>query len=654
MRRQAYASLAAFGCETQEEIGALRPRWHFVALLRHEQQQQQAARVSGQDSRWQRRQLRLAAAECEALVQAALAHEHATRRRAAATVAPAGGSATTHERGRGPASAAGGAPAMSHRLQSVLPKQLLGGSSASATELLQRLPEMPAAAVLYFYAPPPPPGSASRAATTAAARQAASDYQAVFGEVLRQQPLAPAAAEHAGAATESLAAWSAFLRRWLAAKRAADRQQDADAAQAATDAALQAWHLVQEALRSGAGAPAAAASAVWAAAALCGCTPQPLQRLVAAVHAALLGIATGQAQAAAVVQRAAVAALGSTAEALRVAAGVDAVQQLVQLLQGRLFGKATAAGDIAAAATGLGLACKALGGTGSGLPPAAQDLLRSGISTLVQLLSAAWPEACSTVAAAAAADGLALPPLQSASVAEVLSAVAEALAAALPVAAPALALPSLLRGLHQLLSAQLSQPAAASEAAACAALCSLLAAVAATGFATSALGSSDTSGSLRLLLSLAEGDAAATDGRLVGTAAAAAGSLLASALQHGFAPAADEGGADAVLQRLVSVPEAAARLAHAAAAKRGAAAGLAALLSSGAVDLATSAHYKSAGGWMVDGASSPLSHTVRLACPSVRSKQACAMRRTWACNPRRPPSSCSRSGHPGAPRAAGR
>ncbi|KAL4447386.1 hypothetical protein ABPG75_004605 [Micractinium tetrahymenae] len=435
VRRQAYASLAAFSIETQEEIAALRPLWHFAALLRREQQQRrQAAGLPGPGSSRQRKQLRQAAAECEAL--------------------------------------------------SVLPKQLLGGSSASAAELLQRLPEVPVAAVLFFYAPPPPPVNASNAAAAVAARQAAADYLAVFREVLRQPPMAAAAEEDAGAATEALGTWAAFMRRWLAAERAAAKQQEADAQQAATDAAL-----------------------------------RPLPQLVTAVHTALLGIATGQDQPAAALQRAALAALGSIAEVVRVAMGISAAQQLVKLLQGRLEQQQAAPADVAAAATGLGLSCKALGSGGSGR-------------------------------------------------------------------------------LHQLLTAQISQAALSSEAAAAAAFCTLLRAVAATGFAASALGSSDVSSSLRLLLSLAAGEGPATDGRLVGAAAAAAGSLLASSLQHGFAPAASEEGADAVLQHLLSVPEAAAKLPHAASAKHGVAAGLAALLSSGTVDPAATPHFKAAVGML--------------------------------------------------------
>ncbi|KAL4440636.1 hypothetical protein ABPG75_003637 [Micractinium tetrahymenae] len=407
VRRQAYASLAAFSFETQEEIGALRPLWHFAALLRREQQQQRlGAGVPGPGSSRKRKQLRQAAAECEALVQAALAHEHATRRRAVAAGPTAGGSAAVRERGSAASSAgSGGTAALSHRLQSVLPKQLLGGSSACAAELLQRLPEVPVPAVLFFYAPPPPPANANKAVTAVAARQAAADYRAVFQEVLRQPPVAAAAAEDAGAAAEALSAWTAFMRRWLAAERAANKQQEADAQQAATDAALRVWQALQEALQSGNSTPAGAASAAWAAAALCCCTPQPLPQLVTAVHTALLCIATGQGQPAAAVQRAALAALGSIAEAVRVAMGISAAQHLVKLLQGRLEQQQAAPADVAAAATGLGLSSRALGSGGSGLPPAGRELLRHRLAALLQILSAAWPAASTAIAAAAAVDG---------------------------------------------------------------------------------------------------------------------------------------------------------------------------------------------------------------------------------------------------------
>ncbi|KAL4440635.1 hypothetical protein ABPG75_003636 [Micractinium tetrahymenae] len=187
---------------------------------------------------------------------------------------------------------------------------------------------------------------------------------------------------------------------------------------------------------------------------------------------------------------------------------------------------------------------------------------------------------------------------------------------ALPAVTAALELPSLLRCLHQLLAAQLSQPAAASKAAATAASCTLLQAAAATGFGTSALGSSDVSGSLRLLLSLAAGDAAATDGRLVGAAAAAAGSLLASVLQRGFAPAAAEDSAEAVLQRLLAMPEAAAKLPHSASAMHGVAGGLAALLSSGAVDPGATPRFKAAVGML---------ERLALQDPDPRTRRSCAL-----------------------------
>ena len=79
---------------------------------------------------------------CEALVSAALAFEHRQRRR----VGRAGGAAAGAAAGGGGAARAGAASvggSVLHRLASVLPKALLGGSVASVSDLLQRLPELP-------------------------------------------------------------------------------------------------------------------------------------------------------------------------------------------------------------------------------------------------------------------------------------------------------------------------------------------------------------------------------------------------------------------------------------------------------------------------------------------------------------------------------
>ena len=94
VRCQAYNSLAAFSFETLESIEALRPLGAYTALLHSELCSQHQQRSQAEPQR--RRQQRAAAAalaECEALVQAALAYEHATRRH---VTARAGGIGTDH------------------------------------------------------------------------------------------------------------------------------------------------------------------------------------------------------------------------------------------------------------------------------------------------------------------------------------------------------------------------------------------------------------------------------------------------------------------------------------------------------------------------------------------------------------------------------
>jgi hypothetical protein len=620
VRRQAYASLAAFQLDTLDEIGALRPLWSYAALLRLELQQQQraegAALLLGR-LRKQRQAavLAQAAAECEALVQAALAHEHATRRRTAAAGSTAG---SGRERGASVAahavsSAGAAALPVSHRLQSVLPKQLLGGSTPTAGDLLQRLADLPAAAVLYLYAPPPPPPSSGKA-PAAAARQAAADYQAVFLELLKQPAVAGGAAEDAGTAAEGLAAWAAFLRRWLAAARASAKQQPQ---QAGAEPAMQIWQVVQQQLEGGShsGSPAAAANAAWAAAALCSCTQQPLQPLVAAVHAALLSAATGQHhQHPAAVQRAATAALGAIAEAVRATLGTPVLQAAIHLLQQRLTA-ATATASATAAVTGLALACGTLCGSASAcasasaagdasaafsrLPAAAEQVVQACLGSLVGVLCGALAAVdSSSISQGAAAAGLQLSAIRVPQPAdEVLPAAAAALATALPAAGTALPLPGLLQALRQVLMAQLSQQPATQLPPAVAAQCMLLQAVAASGFSTAALPAGDIRSSLSLLLTLASSGqpGGSADGRVAGAAAAGAGLLLAAVLQQGFTPADSPA---AVLALLLAASEVAGRLPHAAAAKQGAVAGVAALLSASAVD-PSSPQFKAAGECLV-------------------------------------------------------
>lgn len=580
VRCQAYASLASFSLETLEEAGALRPLGSFVELLQAEALHQQASPPAhASQSRRQQHAATQALAACEALVCAALEHEHAVRRRP--------GPAERAAR-HGPGS---DATAAAHRLQTAVPKKLLGGSATALSEFLQRVHDLPAAAVLYLYAPPPPP-----AGSQAAVRQAAADYHSVLVEIAKQPLAAEAAAaavEDACAAAEVLDAWAAFLRRLLAAGRAAQRQSKSEGQHDAA-AAMQAWSALGKLLAEG--APAVSANAALAAAALCCSTRAPLPQLVAAVHGALSEASAPGSQCPAILQRAALCALGAMADALRWTVGEPAVRELLQSLEERLQSPArgAATADAACAATAIGIACRALsspdalqGGDGSSAPSAAGQQLRRGIGSLLAALNALLPASGGSSSAAAAAAGLptVLPPARPGSQAA-LPAVAIATATALNAADASFAqlLLPIVQPLRQLLSEAALPPAAP-------ALSALLAAATAAAFRADAVASSDVSSALRMLLSLAStkpfgasAAAARSDGSLPGAAALAAARLTTSAVQHGFAASLPSESPSAVAQQILALVDAAGKLQHSLAAKRQAAAGLAVLLRAGAVE----------------------------------------------------------------------
>ena len=371
---------------------------------------------------------------------------------------------------------------------------------------------------------------------------------------------------------------------------------------AATAQQRSGWAAVQPQLDSSSGPPGATANAIWAAAALSGCTPHPLLPLVTAVHGALQNVAAGGPAHSAAAQRAALAALGAMAEAARVTLGTPVLDQTLHLMRQRL---GQGQQEAAAALTGLGLACSSLASSAvpatgaavtapSNLPAAAEQVLRGGLTSLLGALAGTWSEAAKSISTAAAAAGLSLLATQTAQQAdELLPSAAAAFAAALP--AVTVVVPGLARLLWEPAISHLPRT---SSLPAAAALCSLLQSATAAGFRAGTVSDSDVGGALALLLAMVNsGSQAGTapDGRLMGAAAAAAGALLAEALQQGFTPAAEEHSVPPVLQLLLSAPEAAARLPSAASAKRGVAAALAVVLAAGAVEPG-SAQFKAAGG----------------------------------------------------------
>lgn len=580
VRRQAYASLAAFEPSTLEELCTLRPLCSYISLLRRELAHSAAGEGSTHSQR-QRRRLEAARQDCEALVETALAYEHATRRRPhVATAAPpthglaAPAHAATESSGR--RAAGTGAAAMNHRLASALPKLLLGGAAPTAAALLPRLPELPAPAiaVLLFWSPPPP-SAKSPAALAAAARQAAADYLSLAVELIRQpqtsaQLTAASCSAPGGpvaAAGSWVQAWRRLLRRWAAAVCAGrgagssdygfSARGEATAAGQHRVAALQIWSAISPCLVGRPVTPAAAENAAWAAAALSSAGPQPVPDVVSAAHAALSALLDDGQQATAV-RQAAASALGTMAESVRTAMGQLAVQELLMRLQalvqqGPLAGGALLRG---AAAIGLGLACRQLA-VAAADAPSVRAMVQSAVSAL--FAAQQQQQGGSDPAAAEVCSGLAA----------VLSA-----AVALEV--------GVVQQLPPLLSSSLAQLSAlqAPAATTIAALAPLLQAAAAAGFQQGSLAADQVGATLAALLVAA----ASSDGRARGAAAAAAAALLVAAMEEGYTPSAEEHAPGALLATLLELAGDAGKLPHAAAAKCGAAAGVAALLEGQALD----------------------------------------------------------------------
>ncbi|GAB4813990.1 hypothetical protein N2152v2_001036 [Parachlorella kessleri] len=600
VRRQAYASLKEYSFDLQEQIEALPPLINFVDLLVAEQHPGNKA-------------------ACEALVIKALAHEHATRRRPGGLLGAEVGSRQSRAQRARPAGqlAAAGkeATVASHRLLVTVPRLLLGGSASNTSEVLRRLLELSPVAVLAFYAPSAPPASSSAAGMAAAAREAAASYQLVFTELLKQAMPSHPATLACSAAMLLLPAWRRFLKRWAAALRAGARQQQQQPASGAEVQAhgpdlgvpaMAVWAAIRPQLSSS--SPVVAENAVWAAAALCWVGQQPLKDAVHAVHAELSRLA-GEAQAPAAVQRAALTALGALAGHVKSLLGHQEVKALVSILlaalqQGPVSG--TAARTAAAAAEGLGLACmelhlQATAGGGSLAGPAGQAVLVMLGSLLGVLCTLSKADGCdvASVEAAAAGSGLRLQQTavdqRAVQDGELLEAVSTGLLHAMTAATEVLQ-PSVFQALHGVLldrlqsTAQQGPQQQQEPTAAPAPFCTLVAALTAAGFRQGWATNDAVGNTLAALLGMlgslgithgvqAAAHPGGVDGRVVGAASAALGTLLPALLAQGYSPAAEQS-PQAVLQSLTSHhgAPALARLPHTAAAKTGLAAGIAGLL----------------------------------------------------------------------------
>ncbi|KAK9836092.1 hypothetical protein WJX81_000611 [Elliptochloris bilobata] len=229
VRHRAYQGLAGYALDALEEVEALRPLQDYAAPL-----------VREADAH--------ALSAAGTLVNAALAYEHANRRRLAAR--PGASTSSAAHTGAG-AAATRQAGSLPHRLARALPRRLC---AEAANPGLGSAP----GALLLFWAPAAPPPGANAAARAAAARSAADAYSAKFGELA-------GAADWAGEGQGGLAiaSWRAFVGRWLAAARATQRSEQDGSGNAAE---ARVWAQIQGSL--GSALPATAAGAALAAGAL--------------------------------------------------------------------------------------------------------------------------------------------------------------------------------------------------------------------------------------------------------------------------------------------------------------------------------------------------------------------------------------------------
>jgi hypothetical protein len=458
-----------------------------------------------------------------------------------------------------------------------------------------------------------------------------------------------------GSAGMRLASWQAFLRRWMAALRASWRVPSQALPLEASGPAHAVLAALKESLRGGSSTPATQENALWAGVALCNVIAAQQQQVAArhvvlAVRAMIDGVSRQQAEQAqqadhfaSSVRATACVCAGELAGHVLRYEGFPAAQQLLQMLAegARVRSQETSwAGVDTASVSGLTAAAGRLqaardAGEGAASSAGAQldELIAWAVAEVLATLCAAWPRrALHAVHAAAVAEGLGVGGTEARQGdegvgAEQLCQLSSAVSNVLPaLLAPHNMHSALVQQLHAALLAVLDERSEGSgmQRGEGQAACLLLPAVTALGFQHGVLSAGDVHAALRTLSSVLQaGRIRTADGGVVGVAAAGVAPLLLAVLAHGYAPtqasedvyaptqASEVGYAPthasqdaaagetvesplALLALLLSVAEGAGRLAQGAAAKRGIAAGVAALLGGGGIDPASSA-FKAAG-----------------------------------------------------------
>jgi len=373
VRSQACASLANYDFVVLEENEILtQEMWEFAALLRTQQ---------GRDNNTIT-DVNLSA--CEELVVHVLRYEHAIRRRqqrgnvgkGSKGSKPTGGSSS---RGRFPWSnrtrpalaGVGGVQGVMHKLVSTLPKALLGGGGRETKDLLRRIPDVTPLAVLLLWSPPPPGASqqAKKTAAVVAAKQAVAAYTSVFAEICKQNEAGFSfRSTFASNNSDIFTAWACFIRRWVsAAKDAASGAAEAPSTPNERTAGAQAvWQVIKSSLESentnaSNSNVAVVSSAACAAAALASSIrPQPIKPIVEEVVAVLKQHAQQEVNGNISNHSAACTALGYCGNVARSILGLPAASATFDILQRHLENADAPPAVRIGSAIGLSLAAKQL------------------------------------------------------------------------------------------------------------------------------------------------------------------------------------------------------------------------------------------------------------------------------------------------------
>lgn len=626
VRNQACVALTKFDFVVLEEHEILtQEMWEFAALLKNFQQQSSDTNTNSNTIT----DINISA--CEELVVHVLRYEHAIRRRQqrgnigkSSKVSTTMGDSSCRRfpwRTNQTRPALVGAQRVMHTLVSTFPKALLGGGSREPKEFLRKIPDVTPLAVLLLWAPPPPFGSSQQAAATkkkpaatVAAKQAVAAYASVFVEICKQ---GEAGCSFTGLYTsnnnnnnsEIFAAWACFIKRWTsAAKDAAASGAEATLTphERTAAGAQTVWHVIQTALEGGNTHAsnmdvAVVSSAACAAAALAASVhPQPIKSIVEKVVAVLSQHAQQEQLNGNIFnQAAACAALGYCGNVARSILGLPAACAALDILQRHLENADAPPAVRVGSAIGLSLAVKQLS---TKVNTSLQNITEVVKRIVLCLLKAAarqfsqdiQQEILDTVENSdfeaeekeiffsISSQPAVLPD-------DVFDAVLVGVAENLSIMCAAVGLPaSLLCTLRKAATALLLSGTGSGTAAY--GLCGLLRASTRIGFEMNVIDPDEVVDTLDILLesvtcsrNTSEHAGRVQNGKLAAAAALALGSIIPSLVKHGFMfPSSSNASSSQYLEALLGLARESGRskvMSSRAAAKQGAAGGIAALLS---------------------------------------------------------------------------